>query len=69
MIDSLQRDVYESAEGGIVRSFYNQSDTLKKEVVYYGETGKRMLEIYQKQGKSVLIKDVLISYTITESNK
>jgi len=62
-LDSLQRDVYESAEGGIVRSFYNQSDTLKKEVVYYGETGKRMLEIYQKQGKSVLIKDVLISYT------
>lgn len=62
-LDSIQRDIYESAEGGIVITFYNQSDTLKKEVVYYGEMGKRLLDIYQRQGKSVLIEDVVITYT------
>ena len=62
-LDSLQRDIFESAEGGVVKCFYTQSDTLKKEVVYYGETGKRTLEIYQQEGSTVLIKDVKINYT------
>ena len=62
-LDSIQRDIYKSNEGGVVRVFYNKSDTLKKEVIYYGETGKRLVNIYQKQGKSVLIEDELINYT------
>lgn len=61
-LKSLQRDVYESAEGGTVESFYNENDTLKKEIVYYGETGKRVVHIYQKQGNPLLVEDTEIRY-------
>ncbi len=61
-IDSLERDIYKSAEGGTVQSFYNSSDTLKKEIVYYGETGKRLIYIYLKKNEPVLIKDISIHY-------
>src|SRR5699024_9646693 len=62
-LDSLNKDIYKSAEGGIVKLFYNnQSDTLKKEVIYYGETGKRLLDIYLKENKPVLIEDVTVHY-------
>lgn len=61
-IDSLERDIYKSAEGGTVQSFYNSSDTLKKEIVYYGETGKRLIHIYFKEKRPVLIEDTSIHY-------
>lgn len=62
-LKSVQRDIYgQSAEGGTVESFYNQNDTLKKEIVYYGETGKRIIHIYQKQGNLLLVEDTEIRY-------
>lgn len=61
-LKSVQHDIYESAEGGTVVSFYNHSDTLKKEIIYYGETGKRIVHIYLRQGKTILIEDTNISY-------
>lgn len=61
-LDSIQRDVYQSAEGGLIKSFYNHSDTLKKEIVYYGETGKRLLHIYRREEKTVLIEDTKVNY-------
>lgn len=62
-LDSLVRDVYdESAEGGTVKVFFKESDTLKKEIVYYGETGKRLLEVYQKEGNPILIEDTNVKY-------
>ncbi len=61
-LHSVQRDVYESAEGGTVESFYNQSDTIKKEIIYYGEMGKRVVHIYKKQGKTILVEDTNVSY-------
>lgn len=59
---SIRRDIYESSEGGFMELFYNEVDTLKKEIVYYGETGKREINIYQKTGKPILIEDKDIIY-------
>lgn len=62
-LKSVQRDIYgQSAEGASIESFYNQSDTLKKEIVYYGETGKRIIQIYKKQGDPLLVEDTEIRY-------
>jgi hypothetical protein len=62
-LKSVQRDIYgQSAEGGSIESFYNQSDTLKKEIVYYGEIGKRIIQIYQRQGNPLLVEDTEIRY-------
>lgn len=62
-LKSVQRDIYgQSAEGGTIESFYNQSDTLKKEIVYYGETGKRIIQIYWKQVNPLLVENTEIRY-------
>lgn len=61
-LDSLSKDIYESTEGGTLKVFFKASDTLKKEIVYYGETGKRVLEIYLKEGNPIIIEDISIKY-------
>lgn len=61
-LKNVQSNIYESAEGGTKKSFYSQTDTLKKELVYYGETGKRIINIYQKLGNPILIEDIDVRY-------
>lgn len=61
-LDSLSKDVYETTEGGQIKTFFKQSDTLKKEMVYYGEMGKRFVEVYQENGSPFLIKHTEFRY-------
>ncbi len=61
-LKNSQRDIYESTEGGLIKTYYKGSDTLKKEIVYYGEIGNKIIDIYQKNGKSIVIKDKDIVY-------
>lgn len=61
-LDSLQRNIYKSAEGGSIQVFYNRGDTLKKEVIFYGETGKRILNVYYREGKPILVEEVINYY-------
>ncbi|MBB1140689.1 hypothetical protein [Myroides sp. WP-1] len=61
-LNNFQRDVYESSEGGVAKAYYKGEDTLKKEIVYYGEGGKKTVDIYQKDGKFILIEDKDIVY-------
>lgn len=70
-LKSIQLDIYESTESGIKTLFYNQTDTLKKEIIYYGETGKRIVATYQEEGLPILIEDTEIKYKnpiCTDSN-
>src|SRR5690606_19100615 len=59
---SVRREVDGSAEGGVIESFFNQDDTIKKEIEYYGETGKRVVHIYLIIGHPVLVLDTEIRY-------
>ncbi|MBB1149292.1 hypothetical protein H4K35_03945 [Myroides sp. NP-2] len=61
-LKNIQRDLYESSEGGVVKVYYKGADTLKKEIIYYGEGGKKTVDIYQKDGKFILIEDKDIVY-------
>lgn len=59
---NIQRDLYESSEEGVAKIYYKGADTLKKEIIYYGEGGKKTVDIYQKDGKMILIEDKDIVY-------
>lgn len=61
-LDSLEKDIYKSAEGGSIKAFYTNSDTLKKEIIYYGETGKRILHLYLREGRKIFLRDVSFKY-------
>ncbi|WP_413513493.1 hypothetical protein [Myroides odoratus] len=61
-LKNVQRDLYESSEGGVAKVYYKGADTLKKEIIYYGEGGKKTVDIYQKDGKFILIEDKDIIY-------
>jgi len=57
-----QRDSFESAEGGEIRCFYIEKDTVKMEMDYYGETGRKHLVLYQKNGLPVLMEEKTFGY-------
>ncbi|MDR0228591.1 MAG: hypothetical protein LBI72_05950 [Flavobacteriaceae bacterium] len=61
-LKSMQRDLYEPSEGGVAKVYYKGTDTLKKEIIYYGERGKKTVDIYHKDGKFILIEDKNIVY-------
>ncbi|MDM1046613.1 hypothetical protein HX004_08390 [Myroides sp. 1354] len=57
-----ERDSFESAEGGEIRCFYIEKDTVKKEIDYYGEMGRKHLVLYQKNGLPVLMEEKIFVY-------
>lgn len=61
-LNSSEEDIYKSAEGGAIKKFYRKADTLKKEIVYYGETGKKLIEVYLQENTPVLVKTVKFIY-------
>ena len=52
----VEKDIYGlSAEGGIIKTYYDKDNLKKFELTFYGETGKAVKEYYINSGKVILI--------------
>lgn len=61
-METSQRDSFETAEGGRIKYFYIKEDTVKKELDYYGETGRKHFVLYQEKGMPLLIEEIEMTY-------
>ena len=58
----LEYDHFDTAEGGRTKSYYNGKDTVKKEIKYYGEMGRKHLDCYLKNNSPLLIEEQTFLY-------
>lgn len=62
-LDSIKIDIWgESAEGGIATAFYNRSNLKLIQVVWFGETGKKMIEYYFDNDKLIFAFEQAFKY-------
>jgi len=58
----VEKETYESTEGGVSVAFFNKHDLVKINATFYGETGKSVVEYYFENDKPLFIFEKQYSY-------